>query len=117
MSDALKKTFVYNAVVRSVYDGDTMRVDVDLGFKVWMNNISLRLLGINTPEVRGPEREEGLKARSFVLDRVNEGTPVIIVTEKDKTGKYGRWLATVYYHNGEKNLNEELLQNGHAKEY
>ncbi len=52
----------YNYKVKkvvNVYDGDTITVDIDLGFNMVMCNQKLRLYGINTPEVRGEEREEG----------------------------------------------------------
>jgi micrococcal nuclease len=49
--------YTYKAKVLSVYDGDSLRLDIDLGFKVVMQNQRVRLLGIDTPEVRGEERE------------------------------------------------------------
>lgn len=112
----MTKLYFYNAVVRSVYDGDTMRADIDLGFGVWMFNKSLRLYGIDTPELRGEERPEGLLAKEFVLERVPVGSEIQILTEKDSTGKYGRYLATIFYDGG-KNLNEELLESGNAIPY
>jgi micrococcal nuclease len=98
----------------SVYDGDTVRCDIDLGFGVWLSNQTLRLYGINTPEVRGPERESGLLAKKWLSDRVL-GKELTIVTHKDKKGKYGRWLATIY--DERENLNLELIREGHAVHY
>ena len=99
-----------------MYDGDTITVDIDLGFNIWWREVSLRLYGIDTPEIRGEERESGLLSRQFVLDRLPIGCEVVIETFKDKKEKYGRYLANVFYDGG-KNLNLELLQNNLAKKY
>lgn len=88
--------YEYMATVLSVYDGDTIRVDIDLGFGIVMQNQSIRLLGMNTPEVRGEERQEGLVARDFVRSMI-DGKEIMLRTFKDTKGKYGRWLAEVYY--------------------
>ena len=109
--------YTYNATVRSIYDGDTIRVDIDLGFGVIFKNQSLRLLGIDTPEVRGEERSQGLISKKFVEERIPVGTVIKIVTERDRKEKFGRYLATVFYGESSKNLNEELLQNGMARLY
>ena len=68
--------YEYRAFVRKVYDGDTITVDIDLGFEVMLKNQKLRLYGINTPEVRGESREQesptsGLKSRLIEIKRVN----------------------------------------------
>jgi micrococcal nuclease len=84
------------ATVVSVYDGDTIRADIDLGFGIHMKNQRIRFMGIDTAEVRGEERPEGLVARDFVRDRIL-GQRVMLRTFKDTKGKYGRWLAEVYY--------------------
>jgi micrococcal nuclease len=86
--------YEYKAKVIKVYDGDTITVDIDLGFKIHFTE-SLRLLRINTPEVRGEERELGLISR----DRLRElilNKEILIKTYKGKKGKYGRYLADIY---------------------
>lgn len=109
--------YLYKAVIRSVYDGDTVRVDIDLGFSTWIYNQSLRLSGIDTPEIRGDERQEGLVARDYVRSKVPVGSTVIIRTEKDGKGKYGRRLATILYGDDLIDLNEELVTEGLAERY
>jgi micrococcal nuclease len=52
--------YYYQARVRSVYDGDTIRTDVDPGMNMLLTNEPLRLHRINSPELRGDEREQGL---------------------------------------------------------
>lgn len=114
----------YKAHVTKVYDGDTVTADIDLGFNMVMRKQKLRLLGIDTPEIRGEERPEGLVSR----DRLSElilNTDVHIVTHKDSKGKYGRWLVTIYarLHDLDKdetswiNCNALLLNENLAKVY
>lgn len=106
----------YSAIVASIYDGDTIRADIDLGFGCWVKNAKLRLAGIDTPEIRGGARPAGLAAKEFVSDRIPAGSEIIIVTDKDRTGKYGRYIATIFYDGGQ-NLNEQLVESGHAVVY
>lgn len=112
----LQPEFCYNATVVSLYDGDTYRCDIDLGFGIVMNNQKIRAFGVNTPERRGDTKEEGLNVRQFVVDRILN-KKIKLYTIKDKTGKYGRWLGVVVYKNekGENViLNKELLESGKA---
>jgi len=115
MTDDNVDKYCYNAMVASVYDGDTIRCDVDLGFGTWLHNQSFRLHGIDAPEVRGKERAEGIATRDWLSERLPIGEDIVIETIKDKKGKYGRYLAVVY-HNGI-NLNEEMVELGLAKIY
>ena len=116
--------YTYNVEVVSVYDGDTIRVNIDLGFgHVWKGSdgkgVKIRLYGINTPEVRGVERPEGLKSKQYLIDLI-EGKSVVLKTIKDKTGKYGRYLGELYIQNDDsewKNVNETLVKEGYAKLY
>ena len=96
MSDEIKPSYVYRALCVSVYDGDTITVDVDLGFGVWMKKQKLRLYGINAPEVRGAEKEEGKISRDAVRAMIPDGCDLVVETKRDKKGKYGRWLANIY---------------------
>ena len=114
--------YEYRAEVLSVYDGDTIRVTIDLGFGVVLSNQQVRLLGIDTPEVRGASKEAGYVSRDYVRESIL-GRTIILKTKKDKTGKYGRWLGDVYYSplskvasadDGLVHLNSELLHQGLA---
>jgi len=106
--------YEYKANVVKVYDGDTITVDIDLGFGIVLTNQVLRLYGINTPEVRGKEKEEGKKVRDLLREEILN-KDITIRTIKDKKGKYGRWLAIVIHE--EKNMNDWLLSEGYAKPY
>jgi micrococcal nuclease len=104
--------YTYKAKVVKVYDGDTITVNIDLGFGIEMQEQKVRLLNINTPEIRGEEREQGLISRDRLKERILD-KEVILKTYKDKKGKYGRWLAEVFIE--EENLNEWLINEGLAK--
>jgi len=109
----------YRAKVVGVYDGDSITIDIDLGLGVWSKGQKCRLSGIDTPEIRGEERIAGLKAK-IRLSELILGKQVAITTEKDKTGKYGRWLATIWDLNDDGtwiNINKLLLSEGHAEVY
>ena len=108
--------YEYRAFVRKVYDGDTITVDIDLGFDVILKNQKIRLSKINTPEIRGKSREEGIKVRDIVRSRIANKW-IIIKTSKDKKGKYGRWLGEIYCDGSSESLNQWLLEEGYAKKY
>ena len=106
----------YRAQVRSVYDGDTCRADIDLGLSVVVKNEPLRLARINAPELRGSDRPQGLAARDFLRDLI-DGHEVLIQTKKDDKGKYGRYIVEIWRDdNGTwRNVNDELVAAGHAQ--
>lgn len=109
----------YRAEVVRWVDGDTVDLMVDLGFTVLMVT-RFRLLGVNTPETnRKASREAGKAATAFVESLAPVGSTVLV--QSHKTGKFGRWLATVYPMGGEGNplesVNDALLRHGHAEPY
>lgn len=111
----------YKAVVTSVYDGDTSTVDIDLGLQTWVWNEILRLYRINSPELRGSERPDGLKSRDFLRNKI-QNKEVVIETITDKKGKYGRYLAEIWLKNKNDtftNINDLIVNEGFAvyKEY
>lgn len=106
--------YIYAARVVSVYDGDTITVDISLGLGIYKKDETIRLKGIDTPEVRGSEKEAGIKARDYLRERILN-KEVIIKTYKDSKGKYGRYLAEIFI-DGE-NINKELVDKGYAKSY
>lgn len=109
--------YKYKAKVVSIYDGDTITVDIDLGFDVILKNRKIRLYGIDTPEIRGEERPDGLVSRDYLRDLIGD-QEIVLETIKDKTGKYGRYLGIVHYDMGEEliNVNELLVAEGLAIE-
>lgn len=105
--------YEYEATIVSVHDGDTLRADVDLGFDTWRGNEPFRLLGIQAPELGKPG---GRESRDWLRDLLPIGTVIRIVTEKDRTEKYGRYLATIFLPGklDDLNVNEALVDAGHA---
>ncbi len=110
--------YYYRAVVVSVYDGDTIRVDLDLGLSTWIKKEKLRLARIDAPEIRGEERKAGLAARDYLRDLLL-GRSVIVQTIKDRRGKYGRYLAEIWLftENGWLNVNDHMVERGYAFPY
>ena len=87
--------FEYQCTIVKIIDGDTVDVDIDLGFGVWLKKQRIRLYGIDTPESRTRDLEEkkyGLVAKVFVETHLPVGSTRTLTTVKDKTGKYGRIL-------------------------
>lgn len=107
--------YEYKALVTKVYDGDTVTVDIDLGFGFWVKKQSIRLLYIDTPEIRGEERPDGLIVRDIVAEKILN-KEITLKTHKDSKGKYGRWLGEIITEDGT-NLNEWLLNEGYATPY
>jgi len=105
--------YTYRALVVNVVDGDTIDVTVDLGFKI-SSRMRLRLAGINAPETRGSERQAGLESKHW-LNRQVLARWITVVTERDKKGKYGRYLATLIIDGV--NINEKMVARGYAKWY
>jgi len=108
----MKANYTYKAKVVKVYDGDTITVDIDLGLDVWIHDQKIRLYGIDTPEVRGAEKVKGLLVRDH-LRKMIMGKEIILETFKDKKGKYGRWLGTVWFQGV--NINEHLVKQRMAR--
>ncbi len=106
--------YFYSAKIKSVYDGDTIRADISLGFGLLIRNQKIRLLNINAPEVRGPLKESGRKSRDYLRSRILNKN-VILKTYRDKKGKYGRWLAEIYIDN--ENINDTMVKLGYAESF
>ena len=112
-----KPGYTYRAKVKYIYDGDTWTVDIDLGFGVWLKDQKLRLFGIDTPEMRGSEKARGTKVRDYCRKvAASHNHDIIIETFKDEKGKYGRWLANIYFLDEETSVNKTLLDMGLARE-
>lgn len=103
----------YTAYIKEVYDGDTVKAIVDLGF-LHYQEMTLELYGIDSSELGEEERNKGVEARDVLRDLILN-KEVEIHTFKDKRGKFGRYLATVVMDGLD--INQWLVQNGHAQEY
>ncbi len=119
--------YEYRVKVIKVVDGDTVDVDIDLGFGVWLKKQRIRLYGIDTPESRTRDKEEkkyGKAASAFLKDHLKIGVPVLR-THKDGKGKFGRILGEFWVeeHNEEHNvtaktnINQLMIEEHHAVGY
>jgi len=102
--------YEYTATINRVVDGDTLDLDIDLGFHLTAR-VRVRLKDIDAPELRGPERTEGLAAKHFLLNLLTFEERVAVRTYK--AGKYGRYIARIEVP-GKGDLCELLVKEGHA---
>lgn len=119
--------YEYIAKVNKVVDGDTLEVDIDLGFNFIFFNQKVRLIGIDTPESRTSDKIEkafGLASKEYVKKFIEECEwKVLIKTHKsdlediDSREKFGRILGEVIHPKTKVILNEELVKYGYAVKY
>ena len=116
-----RDTYVRRGRIVRLIDGDTCVLDFDMGMSITVR-ATVRLFGINTPEVRGPEKEAGHAATQHLADllvkyRHAGEWDIVVQTFKDKRGKFGRYLATLIGIDaaGEAvDLNQRMVADGHA---
>ena len=118
---SLKDPYIYRVrQVHKVVDGDTIDVDIDLGFDVSLAK-RVRLAGVDTPESRTKDEYEkklGLEAKEWLKHHLEGATDIIIKTQlPDSTEKYGRILGWLYINNETSSLNERMIQEGYAWSY
>jgi len=114
--------YEYRARVIKVIDGDTVDVDIDLGFGVWLKDERVRIMGIDTPESRTRDKVEkkfGLAAKARLKELL--GAKPILKTQvgkggEDMKGKFGRILGDFLTEDGKK-CGELLVKEGHAVKY
>lgn len=121
--------YEYKAKILRVVDGDTVDVDIDLGFGVWLRNERVRIMGIDTPESRTRDKEQkkfGLLAKERLKELLPKGKNSVLRTQIDKDGedakgKFGRILGNFVYghgHNGRFTMvTDILIKEGHAVAY
>lgn len=109
-------TYDYVCTIVGWLDGDTVRLDVDLGFHL-SNRIDARLYGVNAPEVHSTkpgERKAGIAAKMRAMDLAPANSRVTVRSHKDGREKFGRWLAEVVLESGQ-TVNGVLLREGLVK--
>jgi micrococcal nuclease len=106
--------------VLKIVDGDTIDVDIDLGFDISFTS-RVRLAGIDTPESRTTDKEEkvlGLEVKDRLKTLISSANTVVIRTEKmNSSEKYGRILGWLFLDGAEKSVNEALIADGYAWGY
>ena len=114
--------YEYRCTVVKIIDGDTVDVDIDLGFGVWMKKQRIRLYGIDTPESRTRDLEEkkyGLAAKAYLTGMLDDEAGITLKTHKDAEGKFGRILGELWRNTdfADKSINQYLIDKHHAVEY
>lgn len=112
----------YDIVLLKSVDGDTVDVDIDLGFGVWLRNERVRIMGIDTPESRTSNEVEklfGKAAKNRLKELLHEGA-VLVTTEEasgeDMRGKFGRILGDFKIPDG-RMVTEVMASEGHCVPY
>ena len=115
------QTNLYDAKLVKVVDGDTVDVDIDLGFGIKLTNERVRIMGIDTPESRTSDKVEkvfGLAAKNRLAALLAEDC-ILITTEnkkgEDEVGKFGRVLGD--FQIGDKSVTQIMIEEGHAADY
>jgi micrococcal nuclease len=106
--------------VTHIVDGDTIDVDIDLGFDISFHS-RVRLAGIDTPESRTRDLKEkalGLESKEYLKKRLEAAKNIVIRTEKvNSSEKYGRILAWLYVDGESNSINHEMIEKGYAWGY
>jgi micrococcal nuclease len=110
--------YEYKCTVLRIIDGDTLDVDVDLGFSVALKKQRIRMYGIDTPESRTRDKEEkvrGLLSKEFLKQFCPVGSDIRLISHGK--GKYGRILGEIFAVNGMGSINQYMCNEGYAVEY
>ena len=108
----------YKAKIKRIVDGDTVDVDIDLGFDIILSKQRIRLYGIDTPESRTRNKEEkfyGKLSAQFLKDQCKKGSCITLRTYLDKKGKFGRILGEIIVDGV--NINQLMIAEHMAVEY
>ena len=113
--------YQYKAKVLKVLDGDTVDIDLDLGFNIVLANQRVRMAGIDTPESRTANNEEkvrGMLSKKKLAEKLPVGSWVRIETQKSDNNddKFGRILAVFIMEDGT-SLNQWMIDNNYAVLY
>ena len=115
----IQDPFLYKCVIQRIVDGDTIDVNIDLGFGIWLYKERIRIAGIDTPEKRTRDTVEkvfGLAATAKAHELVPEGSHCIIRTRRDKAGKYGRTMGDFVLEDG-RLYTSIMIETHHAVPY
>ena len=105
--------YEYRCRIDRVVDGDTVDVDIDLGFGVWLREERVRMYGIDTPESRTRdlvEKKYGLAAKAFVESFLPKDSTQTLRTQKDGKGKFGRILGELVVYDAKTDAGRTLNQ-------
>ena len=110
--------YEYKVKIRRIVDGDTVDVDIDLGFDTILSKQRIRLYGIDTPESRTRDKEEkfyGKLSAKFLKEQCKNSSEIFLKTYLDKKGKFGRILGELIVEGV--NINKMMIEKYMAVEY
>lgn len=115
--------YEYKCIVVDHVDGDTIDVDIDLGFAVFLKDVRFRLSGIDTPEKFTDDAEEriyGIASSKRLIELLPIGTVTTVKSGVNKSGKnikekWNKWLGE-FFING-KSINKQMIEEGYAVSY
>jgi micrococcal nuclease len=114
--------YEYKAHITKIVDGDTVDVDIDLGFGIWMKDERVRIMGIDTPESRTSDKVEkvfGLASKERLKEILGKTTTLKTFAAKDgedMKGKFGRILGDFIAEDG-RMVTDIMIEEGHAVKY
>ncbi len=112
--------YEYKVANIEVVDGDTVDVDIDLGFGIWMRNQRIRLYGIDAPESRTKDKIEkafGLAAKKRLEEILSMSDDIVLRSVKDIRGKFGRILGDFVVYDLAGTSGDLLCAEGYAVRY
>ena len=114
--------YTYKCTVTKIIDGDTIDVDIHLGFDVVLTKQRIRLMGIDTPESRTrnlEEKKRGLLSKQYMVDKCPIGSNITL--HSLDRGKFGRILGEIWEEDVDSTtlepLNKRMITDGFAVEY
>lgn len=111
-------TYLYKAELVRVVDGDSVILNIDAGFQMWLRGERCRLAGIDAPEIRGVTKcEDGERAADWLQTRLAMIGDRLHVRTHKSPDKYGRWLVELIDPVHEQTVNEEMVEIGLATRY
>jgi micrococcal nuclease len=113
--------YQYKCKINKVLDGDTVDIDLDLGFNIILVNQRVRMAGVDTPESRTADKEEkvrGLLSKKKLAEKLPVGSWQVIETQKSDNNddKFGRILGVFLLEDGTR-VNDWLIKNNYAVPY
>jgi micrococcal nuclease len=105
-AEAPQPAYIYRAEVNQIVAGDTVAMNIDLGFGVWVHNQTLFLQDVTAPDLLGDQKEAALKMKTRLSELLKDRSEIIIQTTRDKSTKPPRFMVVIWA-DGE-NINEAM---------
>jgi|TARA_R100001530_G_C4315425_1_gene154230 micrococcal nuclease len=104
----------YSVSIRRIVDGDTVRMDIRRGHGLVSTNESVRLWGINAPEMKGDSKEAGKLSKAHLEELLDDLGGIVTLQALENRDSFGRILGTIFV--GSVNINRMMIDEGYAVE-